>query len=97
MLTVFADKLSLKRLTAFLAVLGAVTILSLALRALHQYYTPTSESLWLSTRNVKTLWNYSAWRFTQLLVSFRARRGTKQNSFLDSNLRMYHAVNLPQE
>jgi hypothetical protein len=41
MLTVFADKLGLKRLTAFLAVLGAVTIVSLTFRALHQQYLPT--------------------------------------------------------
>jgi hypothetical protein len=36
MLTVLADKFSLKRLTAFLAVLSVVTIGSATSRALHQ-------------------------------------------------------------
>jgi hypothetical protein len=40
MLTVFADKLSLKRLTAFLAVLSVVTIVNPTLRALHQECPP---------------------------------------------------------
>jgi hypothetical protein len=40
MLTVFADKLSLKRLTAFLAVLSVVTIVNPTFRALHQECPP---------------------------------------------------------
>jgi hypothetical protein len=40
MLTVFADKLSLKKLTAFLAVLSVVPIVSPTFRALHQECPP---------------------------------------------------------
>jgi hypothetical protein len=40
MLTVFADKLGLKRLTAFLTILGAVTIVSPTFWALHKECLP---------------------------------------------------------
>jgi hypothetical protein len=45
MLTVSADKLSMKRLTAFLAVLSVVTIVNPTFRALHQESPPASRSL----------------------------------------------------
>jgi hypothetical protein len=50
MLTVFADKLGLKRLATFLAVLGAVTIVSPTFWALHKECLPRKPQCMTATQ-----------------------------------------------
>jgi hypothetical protein len=60
MLTVFADNLGLKRLTALLAVSGAVTIVSPTFRALHQESAPRKPQCMTVKQECQDLGDYTS-------------------------------------
>jgi len=88
MLTVLADKLGPKRLTAFPTVLSVITIVSPTFRTLHQACPPRKPQSMTAKQECQAFAESLFMTDNAAASPVNAKREPKQNGFLDGNIRM---------